>query len=202
MESSEPLRNYCSQLCFHFRCSNTMVLVYNCIYIYIYTYVYTYIYIHMYIYIYIILYPTIVKCMPRFLPFYPQLLPSQGHWCGANSPTSCHSHVPGDGGLRTPSPRPTSPRCGCDSLHALRGWPWPSCSQGCPGKAKFTGERGWSILLNPMGPTFISWIQGFRALIKGDDPQDTEASRHTIVGNSWIHDLKKRSTTKSHFFNI
>ena len=35
LESSEPLRNYCSQLYFHFRCSNTMVLVYNCIYIYI-----------------------------------------------------------------------------------------------------------------------------------------------------------------------
>ena len=144
LESSEPLRNYCSQLYFHFRCSNTMVLVYNCIYIYMYMY---------------ILYPRIVKCMPRFLPFYPQLLPSQGHWCGANSPTSCHSHVPGDGGLPTPSPRPTSPRCGCDSLRALRGWPWPSCSQGCPGKIHGEG------LVDPCrNPIFVQHSVGFRAI--------------------------------------
>jgi hypothetical protein len=50
LESSEPLRNYCSQLYFHFRCSNTMVLVYNCMYIYI------HIYICIYMYIYILYY--------------------------------------------------------------------------------------------------------------------------------------------------
>jgi hypothetical protein len=51
LESSEPLRNYCSQLYFHFRCSNTMVLVYNCMYIY----KHIYICIYMYIYIFYII---------------------------------------------------------------------------------------------------------------------------------------------------